>query len=434
MAIPEKTSPPLVVASFLQNNPSINFVRYQWVDYTGILRTRVLTTSHFRRLVLSSSPLAMSPVAMTSTTINEFMPDLVPTGVDHIYPDVSSLRPLLYAPEYASVMCFVSEGITNAGFNRCPRTILSAVASQGAELDIKVGFELEFRCLNPDGTNLDDCLGSWSNSASMRNRCWPIIEKIVHVLELSGIEVYQFHSEGTKGMFEISTGPLNVLQAVDAWIYTRETIKTLFAKHDIIATLHPSPVAQHHGIGAHFHVSVSASQPATDSFLAGILERLPALCAISLPLEVSYKRVSDFKSEAGAYVAWGTENRDVPIRKIRPGHWEVRCCDGAANMYLALAAFLAAGIQGTKNRSELVWKDCVGCPSSEDESWRASLGIVRKLPMSLTESLQAMMDCDWIELGMHSAATTYAKIKEREIFTLQKLSEEERQAIMIRNF
>lgn len=428
-------TPPLsVVDSFLRANPSIKFIRYQWVDYTGILRTRVLTTSHFRQLVLSSSPLAMSPVAMTATTINQFMPDLVPTGVDHIYPDLSSLRPLLYASQYAAVMCFVCEGIGKASFSRCPRTILSEIASRGKDLGIKVGFELEFRCLNPDGTSLEDCMASWSNSAAMRNRCWPIIEEIVNILTLSGIEVYQFHSEGTKGMFEISTGPLPVLEAVDAWIYARETIKTLFFKHNIIATLHPSPQAQHHGTGAHFHVSISASESTCDSFLAGILDRLPALCAFALPLEVSYKRVNDFKSEAGAYVAWGTENRDVPIRKIRPGRWEVRCCDATANMYLALAGFLASGIQGAQSSAKLVWKDCVGCPSSEDEAWRASAGIVKRLPANLSESLQALRGSDWVDLGMQSAATTFAKIKEREISTLQKMSEDDMRAIMIRNF
>ena len=371
---------------------------------------------------------------MTATTVSQFMPGFIPTGVDHVYPDLSSLRPLLYAPDYAAVMCFVYEGIGEAGFSRCPRTILSNIASRGKDLDIKVGFELEFRCLNPDGTSLDDCVASWSNSAAMRNCCWPIIEEIVKTLTLSGIEVYQFHSEGTKGMFEISTGPLPVLEAVDNWIYTRETIKALFFKHNIIATFHPSPQEQHHGTGAHFHVSISAPESTCDSFLAGILERLPAVCGFALPLEASYKRVNDFKSEVGAYVAWGTENRDVPIRKIRPGRWEVRSCDATANMYLALAGYLGSGIQGIQNNAELVWKDCIGRPSSEDAAWRASTGIVKRLPTNLSESLQALRESDWVDLGMQSAATTFAKIKEQEITVLRKMPEDDLRAIMIRNF
>ena len=120
--------------------------------------------------------------------------------------------------------------------------------------------------------------------------------------------------------------------------------------------------------------------------------------------------------------------------RYRPGRWEVRCCDATANMYLVLAAFLASGIQGAKSRAKLAWKDCVGCPSSEDEVWRASAGIVKRLPISLSESLQALRDTDWVELGMQNAAITFAKTKEREITTLQKMNEEELRAIMIRNF
>src|SRR5579871_6702368 len=76
--------------SFLRNHDSVQYIRFQWVDYAGILRVRILTIAYCRRLAATSSPLAMTPLALTSTTINEFMPDLVATGVDYIYPDYRS--------------------------------------------------------------------------------------------------------------------------------------------------------------------------------------------------------------------------------------------------------------------------------------------------------------------------------------------------------
>jgi len=88
-------------------------------------------------------------------------------------------------------------------------------------------------------------------------------------------------------MFEISNGPMPVVEAIDSWVYTRETIKTIFEKHGVIATLHPSPTNQHHGVGAHIHLSISPiSDTVENAFLAGILSRLPGLCAFSLPLAV----------------------------------------------------------------------------------------------------------------------------------------------------
>jgi glutamine synthetase len=424
------------LSDFLRDNPTINFIRYQWIDYTGILRARVVTTSHCRDLVLRSAPLPMSPVAMTSTAINEFMPDLIPTGVDLLYPDFTSLRPCLYAPGYASVMCFVSEGIGNVGFKRCPRTILRALLTRRRELEIKVGFEVEFKCLNIDGTDLEDCLKGWSTTTGLRNRCLPIIEEVVQILQQSGIEVQQFHTEGSKGMFEISTGPMLAMEATDALVYTREAIKTLFANRNIIATWHPSPQPKHSGVGAHVHLSIlPATDGVSNDFLGGILSRLPALCAFSLPLDESYKRINDFMSEAGAYVAWGTENRDVPLRKIKTGHWEVRCCDGAANMYLVLATFIASGIQGIETgNGDLAWKDCLTCPSLLDEQRRALLGINKKLPTGLLESLTALEEFEWSKFGLADAATTYAKIKKHELTSLKKLNDDERRALLVRLF
>ena len=401
-----------LLGCFLRNNP-IKFINCQWIDYAGILRTCTVTTLYLRSLAKDSFAIRFSPIALTSSTIHEFMQDLVPTGVDFICPDFSSLRPCRYEPGYAGVMCSISEGIGDFGFKRCPRTILNKTISSAVEvgLEIKVGFEVEFRCLNTDGTDLEDCLKGWSTAAGQENRCIPIIREILKILEQSRIKVEKFHTEGAQGMFEISTGPLPALQAIDAWVYTRETIKKLFSKQNILATLYPSPTPEHHGIGAHVHLSIGKAT--SDSFLAGILTRLPALCAFSLPLEESYNRVND-KSEAGAYVTWGTENRDVPIRQIRNGYWEVRCCDATANMYLMVAAFIAAGIE---EGEELVWEDCLGCPSRIDEEGRALLRITKPLPKTLSESLQAMEEVNWSKLGMEAAATRYAEIKRQELIS-----------------
>ena len=139
-------------------------------------------------------------------------------------------------------MCFVSEGVGNVGFKRCPRTLLGSAISSAPDLDIKIGFEVEFRCLNTDGTDLEDCLEGWSTKLfALRNRCVPIIEQIVQIVQMSGIEVRQFHAEGPQGMFEISADPMPPLQAIDAWVYTRETIKESFCKTQHNCDIAPLP-------------------------------------------------------------------------------------------------------------------------------------------------------------------------------------------------
>jgi glutamine synthetase len=433
----ETTSETSILEPFLAAHPSIKYIRYQWIDYAGILRTRILPVAQCRRLAASSSPVAMSPVAMTAATLNEFMPDLVPTGVDLLFPDFSSLRSCHYAPGHASLMCFVSEGIGNVGFERCPRTILKKICENASEIGVefKVGFEIEFRTFKTDGSVVEECIKGFSTAAGLRNTSFSIVENVVELLETAGIEVHQFHTEGAAGMFEISTGPMSPLQAVDAWVYTRECIKTLFARQGLLATMHPSPATEHSGVGTHFHLSMTPStRHLADSFLAGMLAKLPALCAFALPLEESYRRVNEFRSEVGAWVAWGTQNRDVPIRKIESARWEVRCCDGAANLYLAVAAFIGSGLEGLQKEMKLESRDFFGCPGSTTAEVLESMGIVRRLPTTLLQSLEALVPTDFQHFEMEASARMYKKIKTLEFESLRKISEKQKIHVLTRHF
>jgi len=199
--------------------------------------------------------------------------------------------------------------------------------------------------------------------------------------------------------------------------------------------MHPFPVGTHPGIGTHIHISIDGDESTRDSFLAGIMTRLPALCAFSLPTEDSYERVNGEESEAGLYVAWGTQNRDVPIRKVTAGHWELRCCDGTANMYLVLAAYIASGLHGVETGITLWLKDCSGNPSQggEEDRWH-QLGIKDQLPRTLEESLDALKCCQWGKHDLQQAATRYSQIKTRESHDLGILARQERLRRMIRHF
>lgn len=421
------SSPRTLLDSFLAKNPSIEFIRYQWIDYCGILRALVLPVASS----LHNSPFKLSPNAMTVATFLGFMPEHIHTGVNYIYPDFSSLRVCHYSPAHASVMCAVFED-RDRGFTRDPRTLLNNTLAKAEGLGLKVGCEIEFRCLKPDGTYLDDCMSAWWTTAALRNQCHPILEEVVRTLLKSGIDVCHYHTEGGTGVFEISTGPNNILQGIDDLIYCKETIKEMFAKHGILATTHPSPaIDHHHGLGAHFHLSVTSNE---DYFLAGILDRLASLCAFAMPLEESYTRVNEFRGEAGYYLAWGTENRDIPIRQVKRGHWEIRCADGAANMYFVLASFIAAGLNGIKEQTPLIWKDFFGNPSNVDQETRSNAGIVRTLPLSLEEALDEMEKVDWKELGLELAAIRFVQMQRQNIVVLKRLTQAERRLRMLRLF
>jgi glutamine synthetase len=66
-----------------------------------------------------------------------------------------------------------------------------------------------------------------------------IVEEVYDVLTDAGIEVQQFHAESAPGQYEIITGPLPPMEAVDALVFTRDTIYNIATKHGVKATLLP---------------------------------------------------------------------------------------------------------------------------------------------------------------------------------------------------
>lgn len=72
------------------------------------------------------------------------------------------------------------------------------------------------------------------------------------------------------------------------------------------------------------------------SFLASLLDHLPAIQALTLPLPASYLRMQDGIWSGGTYVSWGTYNKEAPVCLVDPHlpnsrRFEIKCIDGLAN-------------------------------------------------------------------------------------------------------
>ena len=94
-------------------------------------------------------------------------------------------------------------------------------------------------------------------------------------------------------------------------------------------------------------------------FVAGVLEHLPALLALTCPSVNSYRRLQPH-FWSSAYTAWGPDNREGAVRipstfaSDRAGstNAELKACDASANPYLALGGLLAAGLDGVRRALE----------------------------------------------------------------------------------
>jgi glutamine synthetase len=161
---------------------------------------------------------------------------------------------------------------------------------------------------------------AWSASSSMRSSSVgkAIIEEIYDVLTDAGIDVQQLHAESAPGQYEVVTGPLPPVEAVDALVFTRDTIYNVAAKHGARATLYPKvyseacislPLAKliAGGTASHVHVSLKQDTPSLDAkieeapglnileteFIAGLMNHLQAISAFVMPTMASYERLMD---------------------------------------------------------------------------------------------------------------------------------------------
>ena len=426
MKAPVDENPRLSVSAledFFHKHPSIEFIRYQWVDLSGILRTRILPKEQTLKLALQNDgALRCSPVTLQSLVDLSYMPDWdAQSGAVHrLCPDWSSLRPLAGGETtslYATVMCCILEETCPSGEENwiCPRYALSnvfRVAEERFGLRFLVGFEIEFVILQPSddpeqGFPLCNPLSHRYAVAGMRDSTFRHVEKSVRNLIAAGVQIHDFHPEGASGQYENSLAPLPPMEAADEIVRAHDIIKTTVAAEGYIATMIPRPRLARQSNGEHIHISLQSndSQHTEESFLAGLLRWISAICAVTLPYPQSYCRVT--KREAGDRAAWGTENRDVAVRKIKTSHWEIRCADATANMYLALASLLAAGLEGVEQQRPLTLEDA--SISNADQ-------LVDPLPTTLGDALELLKrSVDGLEPSLGSnLIPQYVKLKQVE--------------------
>ncbi len=221
-------------------------------------------------------------------------------------------------------------------------------------------------------------------------------------LEKAGMIVERQHHEvATAGQAEINIKYDAALPMADKMMWFKYIIKNVARRHHKTVTFMPKPLFGDNGSGMHVHMSLwkdgknlfagnkyaGLSETALH-FIGGILKHAPALCGIINPTTNSYKRlVPGF--EAPIKLAYSFKNRSAAIRIPNTGassaakRIEFRTPDPSANIYLAQAALLMAGIDGVINKihpGDPLDKDIYGLAPEEAAK-------VPSIPGSLEEAL-----------------------------------------------
>lgn len=432
-----------ILERFLSENPSTKFIRLQWLDYTATLRVRVIPVKVARELFNSQRSIGITKASLGLLQHDLMVPGFSPVGEYELIPCFDGLR-RGDRPEYAIVQGEFRE-LDGSEVGICPRTLLRNIVERAQENEItfRIGFEVEVVFLavdTADGTHafskdLGGCGHSWSNASALRGiKLMTVVEEIVALLENADIDVVQFHPESAPGQFEFVTGHLEPLQAVDTLLATRNIIHATAEKHGMKATFVPKPFANACGTGAHVHMSI-VPEDKYASFYAGILKHLRAIAAFTYCNASSYDRMQDSVWSGGRYVAWGTQNRETPLRKVSSSHWELKCMDGLANPYFAMAAILGAGLQGVLDAEPLSSSDCLGDPALMDDTDREGHGIMQMMPKDLREAMQFLeKDVSLGDIMGHSFVKTYLRVKTAEMEMLEAMSAEDRRQFMLERY
>jgi glutamine synthetase len=214
-----------------------------------------------------------------------------------------------------------------------------------------------------------------------------------------GIPTTSHHHEVASGQHEIGLVFDSAMEIADRVLLARLAIAEIAYSRGLLATFMPKPFADMNGSGMHIHQSLWDSEgtnlfadgsPGTVSeiayhYVAGLMEHAPALAAIVAPTVNSFKRLRP-GFEAPTRIAWGPRNRTTMIRipefngSDTKARIEFRCPDPSCSPHLALAAIMAAGLDGiarSLNPPE---------PTQEDLYRKAT--DVPSLPESLIQALQ----------------------------------------------
>src|SRR5215208_6321659 len=383
------------------------WVRFVFVDHGGIPKTKAVHRDGFEKRVRAGVGLAKGVLALDPSGMLHPESGLSPVGECRLVPDLSTLTPLPFARRQAMVACDMTEPDATTPWDGCPRSALKRVLGRLAERGCRsvASYEAEFYVWGPDGP-LDRT--PYAASFALTTAA-DFVAGLAEALEEMGIRPEQCHAEVGHGNLELSVGEAEALAAADRRVMVLEAIRGVAHSMGLQTTMAPKPYLDQAGNGHHLHVSLYALEDDTpvlfdasgalsgagSGFIGGLLEHLSAIMAFTTPSPNSYQRLAP-GMWSSAYACYGPDNREAAVRLASPvagaesatANIELKPVDVTANPYLALAAVLAAGMDGMERDLDPGEPTMVDPATLSDEE-RAFRGI-RPLPASLDEALDAL--------------------------------------------
>lgn len=392
---------------------AVDTVLCMFPDMQGRFVGKRIVPRYFLEEVLSDAGLHACEYLLTVDIQTEIAPGYKFASWDTGYgdftmvPDLSTLRLCPWIDKTAMVICDLDDEESGEPIAIAPRTILKRQLEKARAMGYtaKMASELEFylfldsyRHLAESGYALPRPSSTYMIDYHMlqTTRDEPIIRKIRNDMLAAGVPIEFSKGETGHGQHEINITFAEALEAADDHSVFKQGCREIAdAAGQAITFMAKWSMAQA-GSSCHIHSSLwntdgtesmmwDEGQPYHMSetfqhYLAGQLATARELAWMFAPTVNSYKRY-----QAGSWApmacVWSGDNRTVGYRLVghKKGYRVENRMPGAdANVYLAFAATIAAGLYGIEHKLELP-------PRFEGNAYAAE-GITR-LPTSLHEAI-----------------------------------------------
>lgn len=298
----------------------------------------------------------------------------------------------------------------------CPRSLLKKITNQAESAGFTPYFSQEFEWFNVIDNNDELYQTKFSTIKPMTNGMFgysllraaeqnDFFHGIFDDLKKFGVPIEGLHTETGPGVYEAAITYSKILEAADRAVLFKSSVKQIAKQHGIIATFMAKFNENLPGCSGHIHQSLWSTTKKQNLFydsktttgmstlmqqyVAGQLHCLPYLLPMLAPTINSYKRLVE-GAWAPTTLTWGIDNRTTALR-VLPGsasstRLETRVVGSDSNPYLAMAACLASGLYGIKNKLKLKTAATVGNGYADTKN-----GV---LPKNLWEATQAMKNSE----------------------------------------
>lgn len=345
------------------------------IDIDGVLRGKYISIDKFRSA--ADSGMGFCDV-IVGWDIGDVLYDNVKvTGWHTGYPDsparvdLSTFRLIPWEPGTAFFLLDLPE------LPMSPRQLLRCVVEEAQRRGYQPYFaaEYEFWMFRETAAGLREkgfrnltplSPGMFGYSVLRASQNAPLVLDLLGQMKAFDVPLEGFHTETGPGVYEAAIAVDTALAAADKAALFKTAAKEIAAKHGVIPTFMAKWSADLPGSSGHLHQSLWGGDPAANLFhasdgmsqlmrhyIAGLVANMPELQAMFCPTVNSYKRTVP-GTWAPVNATWGIDNRTCSVRAIPGGakssRIELRLTGADINPYLAMAASLAAGLDGIERK------------------------------------------------------------------------------------